>query len=234
MTATDIDTAAVDHALMTTRAVRKRLDLDRPVEPEVILDCLRVATQAPTGSNLQTWRWIVVTDQAKRAALADLYARAIGPYLDVMENAFGNNPGSRPVIDSARHLVEILPRVPVLVVPCELGSFEDQRSFLRDAGYPIPISDNQAASGFYGSIWPAVWSFQVAARARGLGTALTTMHLGLEKDAGELLGIPETVSQIGLVPVAYYTGDTFKPASRRPAEEITYWNGWKEPWNPSA
>lgn len=221
------DLASVDHVLTTTRTVRKRLDLERPVEPDVILDSLRVAIQAPTGSNMQRWRWMVVTDDDKRVAVAELYGKAITPYLDIMEQAF-SGPEAHKVVTSARYLADNLRHVPVHVIPCALGNYQELGMLLKGGGYPFEISDNLTASGFYGSIWPAVWSFLLALRARGLGSALTTMHLAFEKEMGELLGIPDTVSQVGLIAVAYYKGEDFKPAKRRPPEEITYWNRWKE------
>ncbi|MFN2525943.1 MAG: nitroreductase family protein [Actinomycetota bacterium] len=222
-----MDLTSVDHVLTTTRTVRKRLDLARTVEPEVLLDSLRVAIQAPTGSNLQRWRWVVVTDPEKRAAVAQLYEKAITPYLDIMEKAFGGREDNNKVIDSARYLADKLPQVPVHVIPCALGNYQELGMLLKGGGYPFEISDNLTASGFYGSIWPAVWNFMLALRARGLGSALTTMHLAFEKEMGELLGIPDTVSQVGLIAVAYFTGEDFKPAKRKPAPEVTYWNGWK-------
>jgi nitroreductase len=222
----DIDSSATDRLLTTTRTVRKRLDLSRPVESEVILDCLRIASQAPTGGNLQRTRWVVVTDSAKRKALGDLYRRAMDPYHAIMEPLVSAGAGEK-VMSSSSHLATVMDQIPVLVIPCELGKPGEMNVLLRTADYPFDLSDNVAASSFYGSAWPAVWSFMLALRSRGLGSALTTMHLALESEAGELLDIPDTVTQIGLIPVAYYTGETFKPANRRPIEETTYWNGWK-------
>lgn len=206
-----MDTTAIDHVLTTTRAVRKRLDLERPVEPEVILDCLRLAIQAPTGGNTQGWRWLVVTDPAKKEALARMYAEAGGDYLRQAATAEGQQGR---VYGSAVHLLEVMGRVPALVIPCIWGRVDG--------------ADNAGAAGFYGSILPAVWSFQLALRSRGLGSAWTTLHLGKEKEAAELLGIPDGVSQVALLPVAYTIGTDFKPAVRRPVEEITYWDSWKD------
>jgi nitroreductase len=209
-----LDLASVDHVLTTTRSVRRRLDLTRPVEPEVIEECLRLAIQAPTGGNSQGWRWIVVTDAGLRAALAELYRDIATPYLKAGLGT-GEVPDSQQrVIDSATYLAEILQDVPVHVIPCLYGDLEGQPNF--------------AAAGAYGSILPAVWSFQLALRSRGLGSVLTTLHLPHADRAAELLGIPDGVTQTALVPVAYFTGDDFKPAARRPMEEITYWNGWKQ------
>ena len=139
-------------------------------------------------------------------------------------------PGDRQaerVAKSSRYLETVLERVPVIVVPCHLGSPADMGALLGGLGYPHEITDNLMASGFYGSIWPAVWSFMLALRSRGLGSALTTMHLAMEREVGDLLDIPDMVTQIGLVPVAYFTGETFKPAARKPAQDVTYWNEWK-------
>ncbi|HUC37824.1 MAG TPA: nitroreductase family protein [Acidimicrobiales bacterium] len=208
---TDFDTTITDRLLTTTRAVRKRLDLERPVETPLILDCLRVALQAPTGSNAQGWRWLVVTDPAKRAELARLYAEGGAGYLrSAAKNEMDDQ--TRRVYESALHLTEILDRVPVHVIPCVHGRAEK--------------APNIASASMYGSIIPAVWSFMLALRSRGLGSAWTTLHLFKEKEAAELLGIPADVTQVALVPVAYTTGGDFKPARRRPAEEVTYWDAW--------
>ena len=210
-----LDLTSVDHVLTTTRSVRRRLDLDRPVAPEVIEECLRLAIQAPTGGNSQGWRWIVVTDPALRRQLADLYRDIATPYL-----AAGLDGGGEPsaqqqrVVDSAKYLADILHEVPVHVIPCLYGELEGVPSW--------------AAAGAFGSIIPAVWSFQLALRSRGLGSVFTTLHLPHADKAAELLGIPAGVTQTALIPVAYFTGDDFKPAARRPIEEITYWNGWKQ------
>lgn len=196
----------IDHLLSTTRAVRKRLDLDRPVSPEIVEECLRLAIQAPTGSNRQGWHWVVVTDADKRAALADMYRAGFGPY---MERARSGSEGLTRVGESALWLAERLERVPVHVIPC----IED-------------YTKGGAHAGVWASIYPAVWSFQLALRSRGLGSVLTTLHLPRAHAAAELLGIPGDVLQAGLVPVAYYTGDDFKPAKRHPVEAVTSWNQW--------
>ena len=212
---TPFDLGVTDALLTTTRAVRKRLDLTRPVPRQLVLDCIRVATQAPAGGNVQRWRWLVVDDPARKAALAELYRRAYAPYIEAQRTAVaevGRVVGG--ILASSDHLATILEQVPVHVVPCTLGR--------PDASMP----QGQLA-GWYGSILPAVWSFMLAARSRGLGTAWTTLHLGYEAEAADILGIPATVSQVALVPVAFYTGDTFKPGDRRPVEEITYFNEWK-------
>jgi nitroreductase len=197
---------AIDHLLSTTRAVRKRLDLDRPVPPEIVDECLRLAIQAPTGSNRQGWHWVVVTDADKRAALAEMYRAGFGPY---MERARSGSEGLTRVGESALWLAERLERVPVHVIPC----IED-------------YTKGSAHGGVWASIYPAVWSFQLALRSRGLGSVLTTLHLPRAHGAAELLGIPDGVLQAGLVPVAYYTGDDFKPAKRHPVEAVSSWNQW--------
>jgi nitroreductase len=212
-----MDTSVTDQLLSTTRAVRKRLDLDRPVEPEVILECIRLAVQAPTGSNAQGWRWVVVTDPDKRAALAKIYSEAGGEY--IRQRAAETEPASqaRRVYESAVYLTEILDRVPVHVIPCIDRRID--RGSLQESG-------NASAAGMYGSIIPAAWSFLLALRSRGLGSVWTTLHLGKEREAGELLGIPDDVTQVALFPVAYTKGEDFKPAARPPVQGITYWDGW--------
>jgi nitroreductase len=200
-----------DELLSTTRAVRKRLDLERPVEREVILECLRLAVQAPTASNTQDWRWMVVTDAEKRAALAEIYRSTGHAYLSMAAESSPEGQ-TRRVYESAVYLAEILDRVPVHVIPC--------------IAQPINLSMNVTAASAYGSIIPAAWSFQLALRSRGLGSVWTTLHLLREQEVADLLGIPEGVTQVALIPVAYTLGTDFKPAARPPVEEITSWDTW--------
>ncbi len=211
-TGAPFDLAVTDRLLATTRSVRKRLDLDRPVEREVLLDCLRLAQQAPTGSNSQGWRWIVVTDPQLRTGLAELYREASADYFGGAAPAADGQ--TRRVRDSAVHLRDELHRVPVHVIPCIRG---------RADGLP-----NAQAAGLYGSILPAAWSFMLALRSRGLGSAWTTLHLGREKEAAALLGIPDDVTQVALLPVAYTLGTDFKPAARPPVEEIVHFDRWSD------
>jgi nitroreductase len=210
------DLAHTDRLLTTTRSVRKRLDLDRPVDLDVVVECLRIAIQAPTGGNTQRWRFVVVDDPELRRGLADLYRRSFEPYIAARRAATegSSTPQTDRVADSAVYLAEHLHEVPVHVVPCQLDRVSDHGSVVEAASY-------------YGSILPATWSFMVALRSRGLASAWTTLHLAYEREAAELLGIPDTVTQCALVPVAHHLGDDFRPAARRPVEEITYRNGWR-------
>jgi nitroreductase len=208
--------AAADKLLTSTRSVRKRLDYSRPVAPELIQECIDIATQAPTGSNQQGWFFLVVTDAAKKKALADLYRKGFEMYAQMPRPerpADDPRAGQMPrVVDSAVHLAHTMEQAPVFLIPCIEGRFEEQPQF--------------AQASMYGSILPAVWSFMLAARARGLGSAWTTIHLLFEEEAASILGIPKHITQAALLPVAYFTGDDFKPAKRIPPEEITYWNTW--------
>lgn len=214
-----MDQTTVDHLLATTRTVRKRLDFDRPVEPAVIQECLELAIQAPSGSNNQGWRFVVVTDEGKRAAVAGYYrdqfrkyirSRSEGPELTA------DDPRAQraaKVASSAVYLSANMHRAPVLIIPCIEGRVEDSGPTLAQAS-------------LYGSILPATWSLMLALRSRGLGAAWTTLHLAYETEVAELLGIPETMTQAALLPVAYFTGDDFKPAKRIPGREVTYWDSW--------
>jgi len=208
------DLAETDRLLATTRSVRRRLDLERPVERDVVLDCIRLAVQAPTGGNAQGWRWLVIDDQETKHALGELYQRMATRYLGSYRSGQTTEQTTR-VLDSADYLATVLGRVPVLVVPCIKGRLADTS----------PVS----AASFYGSIIPAVWSFQLALRSRGLGSCFTTLHLAHEAEARDLLGIPDDITQTALLPVAYTTGGEFSPAERGPVEHITYWNRWKDP-----
>lgn len=211
----NFDIAMTDELLATTRAVRKRLDLERNVPRSVIEECLTLAVQAPTGSNSQGWRWVVVDDAAKRQALADIYRKAANDYL-TQAGAEAKKTGDKQtlrVFDSAMYLAENLQDVPVHVIPCV-------------AGRPPKDAPLAMMAGLYGSIFPAVWSFQLALRARGLGSALTTLHLVHEQEAAELLELPENVLQVALLPVAYTRGTNFKRAQRPPVSKVTHWNTW--------
>jgi len=206
-----MDIGTVDELLTTTRAVRKRLDLTRPVAREVILECIQLAMQAPSASNTQDWRWIVVTDVDKRAAIAEIYSSIGAQYLAYAAES-ASDPQTQRVYQSAMSLTDTLAQVPVHVIPCL-----EQR---------IDGAELGIAAAAWASIIPAGWSFLLALRSRGLGSVWTTMHLFKEKEVAELLGIPETVTQAALFPVAYTIGTDFRPAKRPPAETITYWDSW--------
>jgi nitroreductase len=208
-----VDIASVDELLTTTRSVRKRLDLTRPVSRDVILECIQLAMQAPTASNAQDWRWLVITDADKRAAIADIY-RGIGAEYLALAAKDTSDPQTQRVYASAFSLTDTLGQVPVHVIPC----LEDR----------IDNSSALSAASAWASIIPAGWSFLLALRSRGLGSVWTTMHLAKEQEVAELLGIPATVTQAALFPVAYTIGTDFRPASRPPAESITFWDSWGE------
>lgn len=207
-----MDIATVDELLSTTRSVRKRLDLTRPVGREVILECIQLAMQAPTASNTQNWRWVVITDADKRAAIAEIYSSIGAEYLAyAADNA--TDAQTQRVYQSAMSLTETLARVPVHVIPC----LEPR----------IDTAEPGIAAAAWASIIPAGWSFLLALRSRGLGSVWTTMHLFKEQEVAKLLGIPPTVTQAALFPVAYTIGTDFRPAKRPPAETVTFWNGWQ-------
>jgi nitroreductase len=207
-----------DELLTTTRTVRKRLDLSRPVPMSLIRECLEVALQAPSGSNRQGWQWIVVDDPSLRRAIGDIYREQTEAYLASEGSAarlFSDDPERAPVQhrvgDSVAWLAEHMGDAPVLMIPCISGP-------------PDLPAGNQAS--LWGSLLPAVWNYMLAARLRGLGTAWTTLHLGREKDVADLLGLPPGVHQGALVPTAFYTGDTFRPAPRVSLDEVLHVNAW--------
>lgn len=216
---------SVDEVLSTTRSVRRRLDFDRPVEPGLVEACLRLAIQAPTRSNTQAWRFVVITDSAKRGAIGDVYRRAFDHYRQQPYNAgalFADHPDrsrlQKRVMASAAYLAKNIHRAPVHLIPC-LSPRVTQESDWQHASY-------------WGSIIPAAWSFMLAARARGLGSAWTTLYLIYERDVAEILDIPyEDVQQIALLPVAHTKGVDFKPAPREPLDQVVYWNRWVRPVN---
>ncbi len=200
-----------DDLLSTTRAVRRRLDLTRPVEREVLEECLALAQQAPTASNRQEWHFVVVTDREQREAVGELWRRGGRAYLESVKDTA--DPTARRLRVSVEHLVECIHEVPVQLIPCIEG---------RTDGEPVHVQSSR-----WGSIVPAAWSFMLAARSRGLGTAWTTFHLRFEEEAARLLGIPyERIMQAALIPVAYTIGTEFKPARRKPLETMVHWERW--------
>jgi nitroreductase len=210
----------VDEVLSTTRAVRRRLDLERPVERELVEECLRLAQQAPTGNVGEDWHFVVVTDPARKKGLADLYRRAVESYfestgrsLDEVATRTGSSSNMQRYSDGIRRLLDHLHEVPVHVVSCIEG---------RTDGLP---SRDQVAK--WASVIQATWSYMLAARARGLGTVWTSVHLLYEREAAELLGIPyDEVMQVALIPTAYTLGTDFRPAKRKPLETMVHWERW--------
>ena len=204
---------SADEVLTTTRSVRKRLDFERPVEREVILECLDIALQAPTGSNAQGWQFLFVTDPDKKQALEDWYGASFDPYVSVRrEWPEGDMRGDQhdAVRDSAIHLRQNIHRCPVLLIPLIEGNLDGVNAF--------------TGASAWGSILPAVWSFMLALRERGLGSAWTTLHLPHAKEAAEMLGIPDNYTQAGLFPIAYTIGTEFKQAKRLPSASFAHWD----------
>ena len=209
--------ATVDHVLRTTRSVRRRLDFERPVEPEVLEACIDLATQAPTGLNQENWRFLIVTDTETKRGVAEIYRRAFAGMAERWSELADTfdlpaPPAERPTY---RALADRLHEMPALILVCAVGE---------------PAHDDPALEvAFYASIFPAAWSLMLALRARGLGCTWTTLHLREREAAARLLGIPAGVTQTVLLPVAYTKDAVLKPAKRKPAAEVAYWNAWGRP-----
>jgi nitroreductase len=210
-----------DEVLRTTRAIRRRLDLTRPVPREVIRECLDIALQAPTGSNRQNWHFVVVTDAKQKAAMGELYGRAVDAArketaaltrIDAVDAA-AHDAQTERVLSSASYLFEHIGEVPGMLIPCISGRLQ--------------LTAPSALASQIGSVLPAAWSFMLAARARGIGSVWTTVHLALEEEAAGILGIPYAeVTQLALIPFGYVVGDPFKPAKREPLDLVAHWDRW--------
>ena len=221
-----LDLASVDHVLTTTRSVRLRLDFDRPVPAAMINDAIRIALQAPTGANTQTWRFVVVADATRRRAIADCYRRGAQAYVEgrtglsrtgvtMLREYEASDPRQQQreaMMKSGGYLMDNLERAPVMIIPCIEGRFESDDVFTQ--------------ASMWGSILPATWSLMLALRSRRLASAWTTLHLYHEREVGELLGIPAHYTQAALLPVAWLSGGELKPAKRLPVEQVTYWDHW--------
>ena len=206
-----------DELLTTTRSVRKRLDLSRPVPLDLVKECLEIALQGPNGGMREGWHWIVVTDPQVRAQIGDFYRRSTERYLasaaaDPSRGGGTGNEVMARVTSSSAYLAQRMGQVPVQVIPC------------ITVGSAWQAGESQA--GLWGSLLPASWSYMLACRARGLGTAWTTLHLHYETEISALLRLPDDVRQGALIPTAYYTGDSFRPAPRVPLDEVIHLDRW--------
>lgn len=216
---------SADELLSTTRAVRKRLDFDRPVAKETIQECVEMAVQAPSGSNSQGWQFMFVTDEDKRARLGELYSQTFDIYRTMPQaiHHLHKDSGDDSLTESqtrstnsAEYLAQNIGRAPVLMIPCIEGRTDAEG-----------VTGSMSHASILGSIIPATWNFMLAARARGIGTAWTTLHLMHEKEIAELLGIPyEQYMQVAMIPIAYTKGTNFKRAYRPNVESVMHFNNW--------
>lgn len=210
----NIDIDSVDHALATTRAVRLRLDLDRPVDDQILFDCIDIAEQAPSGGNQGSRRWIIVSDPKIKAQIAELYMDAAGKWmLEARDDLADSGHPQEKVMRSAAHLAEHLAEVPAIVIPTIIG-----------------VHDGSGRPGLFDSVIQSVWSFCVALRSRGLGTSWTTAILGRQAELMELLAIPEGNTPIAMIPVAWTKGTDFRRAPRYPAREIAAIDSYGHTW----
>ena len=207
----DFDLEQTDRLLLTTKQIRKRMDMSRSVPREQILECIDIASRAPMGSNAERNKWLIIEDPDLKMQIAELYRLNAEPYFEFGRTVETDARGDR-VASSAQYLSDNMHEVPAMVSPLRLDRVENESS-----GHQ---------SGWYGSVLPGVWSLQLALRARGIGSCWTTLHLGSEAEVAEILGIPETVTQVCMLPVGYYTGDSFSVTPRRPAADITFIDRW--------
>ena len=211
-----MDKKSVDELLTTTRTVRMRLDFTRPIDPKLVQECIDIAIQAPTASNGQSWAFFVITDARKRELIAHYYRLSWDEYIkdqSFEETAVATAEQMQRVGNSATYLAENIQNAPMMIIPCYEWRVEKSQMVMAQAS-------------MYGSILPATWSLMLALRSRAIGCAWTTLHLRYEREIAEILGIPEHFTQVALLPIAYYLGKRFKPAARRPAKDITFWDTW--------
>ncbi|HIG44595.1 MAG: nitroreductase family protein [bacterium] len=207
------DEMGLFEAISNCRAMR-RLDT-REVPEELLLKLIEAANQAPSGSNMQNGRWLVVRDPDVKQQLADLNRKGVEAYIGPQ----ASRPGSLPhqseakrkrMLDAVIWQMEHLHEIPALVIACmEFGQKIDSATMARGGG----------------SIWPGVQNLLLAARALGLGAAPTTLGL-IDHDAvAEVLGLPETMGAFCLIPVGYPLGK-FGPVTRKPVAEILRFDKW--------
>jgi len=220
------DLAGIDRLLTTTKSVSRRLDLDRPVPLDLVLECIRIASHAPMGGNREAARWMVISDAETKREIAEIYASVGRPHIAAKRADV--EPGSRGerILTSGAYLVDHLHEVPVLVLALRLGRSDGGRG---DDGRGDDVRVGDDPQSFFGSVIPAVWNFQLAARARGLGSRYTTFTTRRQAEMAALLGIPDDVTQVALLPVAYHRGGDFRPAPRLPVQEVTFLDRWGRP-----
>jgi len=212
-----VDLNSAEYVLTTTRTVRKRLDLEKRVPRGVVEECLRIALQAPNGSNMNTWRWVIVDDRETIGRIAELYRAGMNDHVASLGENTGSgykaagNPGFQALADSVQYFLDNLEHLQMVAFPLMAGRPEGRSVF------------DQAS--MWGSSLQSVWSFFLALRTRGMGSAWTTVHLWREREFADLLGIPfEEYTQVGMFPIAYTIGLDFKVARRKPVEEVLSWN----------
>jgi nitroreductase len=220
----------IDRLLTTTKAVRRRLDLSRPVPRHVVSECIRIACYAPNASNAQDWRWVVVDDPEQRRLVGEHYRKLIEPPVSQMlasKLEMGDEAGAR-ISSSILYLAARMAEVPVLVIPCfDVATAEARYQTLisdPDLKRAAVSGTHRMTPGMYASALPAVWNFQLALHSRGLGSVLTTAHQSDEAGMADILGIPRSWAQTALIPVAYTLGDRFSPSPRKPVEDVIIWN----------
>jgi nitroreductase len=213
----EIDLAVIDELLTTTRSVRLRLDLERPVDLALVDECLTIALQAPNGSGRELWRFVVVADPAQRARIGELYHRSSMAYLEHLRREHPDLDETSRAFRSSQRLWNHLGDVPVLVVPC----------IEREPWHLTSPQRGYVDASVYGTIFPATWSFQLACRSRGLGTCFVTSLLKHEDELRDVLGLPAEFAIGGLVAVAHTTG-SFAPARRRPLADVRRFDRWSD------
>jgi nitroreductase len=226
VTRTPFDLETVDRLLTTTKAVRQRLDLERPVARELITECIRIGCYAPNASNAQEWWWVVVDDAEQKVRVADVYRDVLVPRVTQMlavKESMGDEAGAR-ISRSILYLADHLHEVPALVIPCYdvKAALERYEMLIPDPG-PLGLSTHMD-SGMFASVIPAVWNFQLALHSRGLGSVHTTAHQLEQQKMAAILGVPNDWFQVALIPVAYTVGDDFKPSPRKPVDDVVIWN----------
>jgi nitroreductase len=210
-----VDIDSVDLALSTTRSVRRRIDWERPIEREVIEQCIDIATQAPTGLLAEAWRFLVIVDPERKARMAEIYRSAFSE-LGAVRAEYARRAGTDPppLKPVQQALADRLHEMPALILVCSEGRLDG-------------VSDTVARQvGFYGSVLPAAWSLMVALRARGIGATWTSLHLMRESETARAFGIPENVTQTVLLPIGYTRDAVLRPAVRKPARQVTFWDAW--------
>lgn len=201
-----------DEMLATTRSVRRRIDFAREVDPTLIYDCIDLAVQAPSSVGGETWRFVVLTEQNRKDAMATLYRKSFDSFL-ALQQAESEAQGKvvQALPPNYRYLADRMQDFPAIIVVCREGR---------------PPADTAGQVAFYSSVIPAAWSLMLALRARHLGTTWTTLHCRYERESAEIIGMPDDATATVVLPVGHMKDATLRRAQRSPARAVTYWNYW--------
>tara|TARA_B110000196_G_C20898373_1_gene544722 strand:+ start:39 stop:677 length:639 start_codon:yes stop_codon:yes gene_type:complete len=195
-----------DHYLSTVRSVRRRINFDKQIDDSVILECINIAVQAPTGRGDEGWRFLVVKNRGLKERVAFIYEEVLLSFIAEV---------GTPMKKSHQALIDRLSDFPSLIFVCKEG---------------VPETSFASQAAYFGSVLPAAWSLMVALRSRGIGSTWTTLLSSRHEEVAEVLGMPSSARQVVMLPVGYTLGAVLKKADRKDAATVSFLDSWGIPF----